>query len=200
MVDVGDAVAQAHGDGLWRVVRRAVSVVQDAHARLVAEVQAAAVALKNVHNAQALLVVLEAAGVYLRQRALSGVAEWGMPQIVPQRYRLGQIFVQRERPRDGARKAADLQRVGQARAVVVALRLEKDLRLVLEAAERFGVGDTVDIPLKAGADAAFVFGRKASARIFGQKAIWADYVMLGAFSFFSGTGHCSTTFVSFWGN
>ena len=143
--------------------------------------------------------MLEAAGVYLRQRALSGVTEWGMPQIVPQRYRLGQIFVQRERPRDGARKAADLQRVGQARAVVVALRLEKDLRFVLEPPERLGVDNPVRVPLKAGADAALVFGRKASARIFGQKAIWADYVMLGAFSFFSGTGHCSTTFVSFWG-
>ena len=141
----------------------------------------------------------ESKGTYFIKYPFSTMSERRMPQIVPQRYRLGQIFVQRERPRDGARKAADLQRVGQARAVVVALRLEKDLRLVFEAAERFGVGDTVDIPLKAGADAAFVFGRKASARIFGQKAIWADYVMLGAFSFFSGTGHCSTTFVSFWG-
>ena len=36
--------------------------------------------------------------------------------------------------------------------------IEEDLRLVLETAEGLGVGDAVDIPLKAGADLALLLG------------------------------------------
>ncbi len=45
----------------------------------------------------------------------------------------------------------DLQRVGHAGAVVVALRLQKDLRLVHEPAEGLAVQDAVGIALIAGA-------------------------------------------------
>ena len=151
MVYVCDAVAQPHDGRLARVVGAAVGVVQDAHARLIAQVQPAPVALQYVHHAQALLIVLEAAGVYAVQRPLARVAEGRVPQIVAERRGLSEVFVQRERPRHRAGKAADLQRVRQARAVMVALRLEEHLRLMLQAAEGLGVRDPVNVALEAGA-------------------------------------------------
>ena len=75
MVYVCDAVAQPHDGRLARVVGAAVGVVQDTHARLVAQVQPAPVALEHVHHAQALLIVLEAAGIYAVERPLTRVAE-----------------------------------------------------------------------------------------------------------------------------
>ena len=131
VIYVGYAVAQTHGDGLERVVLRAVGVVEYAHSRLVAEVQPPPVALEYVHDAQALLIVLEAAGIYAVERPLPCVAEGRMPQIVAQRDGLRQILVQLQRPRHGAGKAADLQRVRESGAVMVALGLQKDLSLVL---------------------------------------------------------------------
>ena len=59
------------------------------------------------------------------------MTEGRVPQIVTERSGLRQILVQIESARHGARKAGDLKRVGKAGAVVVALRLEKDLRFVL---------------------------------------------------------------------
>ena len=88
-----------------------------------AQVQAAAVALELVHDAKALLIVMEAAGVYLAQRALARVAERRMAEVVAEADCLRQILVQLQRPRRRPRKARDLERVGQPRAVMVALRL-----------------------------------------------------------------------------
>ena len=48
------------------------------------------------------LVVGKAAGAQAVQRALSRVAEGGMPQVVAQGDGLGQILVQPQRPGDGA--------------------------------------------------------------------------------------------------
>ena len=112
-------------------------MIEDAGARLLAEVQAAPVALQPVHDAQALLIVAEAGFIDLVQCALARVAERRMAEIVAEGDRLGEILVQLQRTRDGARDARDLQRVGQARAVVVALRLEEDLGLMFQAAEGF---------------------------------------------------------------
>ena len=151
MVYVGNAVAQPHNGRFARIVGAAVGVVQDTHARLVAQVQPAPVALEHVHHAQALLIVLEAAGIYAVERPLTRVAERRVSQIMPKRGGLGEVFVQCERPRHRTCKAADLQRVRQARAVMVALGLEEHLRFMLQAAERFGVRDSVNIALEAGA-------------------------------------------------
>ena len=91
--------------------------------------------------------MLEATLVDLVQGPLPGVAEGRVAQIVAQADGLRQILVQPEGPRHGARQTGDLQGVGQAGAVVVSLRLEKDLGLVLETAKGLGVGAAVDIPL-----------------------------------------------------
>ena len=89
------------------------------------------VPLEHVDDAQALLVMLESAGVDQVQRPLAGVAEGRVAQIVAQTDRLAEVLVQAQRPRDRAREPRDLQRMGQAGAVVVALRLQKNLGLVL---------------------------------------------------------------------
>ena len=138
VVDVGHAVCQAHHVGLERAARLPGRVVEDADARLVAEVQAAAVALDAVDDAQALLIVPEAdAGVDRVERALSRVAERRVAEVVPEADGLGEVLIEFERAGDRAREARDLERVCQARAVMVALRAQEHLRLVLQAAERF---------------------------------------------------------------
>ena len=82
------------------------------------------------------------------ERVLARVAERRVAQIVPQPDRLGQILVQRERSGDHARDRRRLQRMRHPRAVVVALRVDEDLRLPLQPAERLRVHDPVPVALK----------------------------------------------------
>ncbi len=49
---------------------------------------------------------------------------------MPERDRLGEVFVEHQRTGDGARDLGELERVRKARAVVVAFRRQEDLRLV----------------------------------------------------------------------
>ena len=78
--------------------------------------------------------------------------ERGVPEVVAEGDGFGEVLVQAQRPRDGARDLADLQRVGEARAVVVALGRQEDLGLVLEAPERLAVDDAVAIAHETGAN------------------------------------------------
>ena len=50
------------------------------------------------------------------------VPEWGMPQVVPQSDCLGQLLVEPQGRCDGAGNLADLERMGQTGAVMVAFR------------------------------------------------------------------------------
>ena len=50
-----------------------------------------------------------------------------------------------------ARDLGDLDRMGEARAVIIALVLDEDLGLVLEAAEGGGMDDAVAVALVTGA-------------------------------------------------
>ena len=74
-----------------------------------------------------------------------------MPEVVAHRDSLGQVSlspIARGRPGD----LADIEGMGQAHAVVVALGREEYLRLVLQAAERLGVDDPVAVALETGAE------------------------------------------------
>ena len=87
--------------------------------------------------AQRLGVVVEAAearhaGV---ERVLARMAEGGVAEVVRQGERLREILVEAERAGERPGDLAHLDRVGQAGAVVVALVVDEDLRLVLEAPE-----------------------------------------------------------------
>ena len=65
------------------------------------------------------------------ERSLPRVAERRMAQIVAERDGLGQVLIQAQCAGNCACDLRDLQRMGQAGAVVVALRGQKDLRFLL---------------------------------------------------------------------
>ncbi len=152
VVDVRDAVDELHDPSLERGGRGRSRVVQDAVPDLVRQIQPAAVALQVLDDTQRVLVVAEPTprrGLErVGQRLLAGVAERRVSEVVAERDRLGQVLVQLQRARHRARDPDHLERVGQPRAVVVALRRDEDLRLVLEAPERLGVDDAVAVALE----------------------------------------------------
>ena len=79
--------------------------------------------LQPRHDPQRLGVVVEAAeGRHaVVERVLAGMAEGRVAEVVGERQRLGQILVEAERAGERAGDLADLDRVGQAGAVMVAL-------------------------------------------------------------------------------
>ncbi len=94
-----------------------------------------------------LRVVVEAARAFeaFVERALAGVAEGRMAEIVRQRGGLRQVLVEPERARQRAGDLHHFQRVGEPRAVMVALVIDEHLRLVRQAAEGGGMDDAVAI-------------------------------------------------------
>ena len=92
----------------------------------------------------------------LVQHVLPGVAEWCVPQVVPQSDSLGQIFVEAKGPRYGPGNLADFKGVGQAGAVVIPFRGEENLRFVGEPPEALAVNDPVAVLLVLGAQLAWV--------------------------------------------
>jgi hypothetical protein len=128
-------------------------VLDDAFADLPREVQAAESRiplLERLHDAEALPVVIEAAvGLHEAiQGALARMAERGVSQVVCQGDGLGEILVEAEGAGQRARHLGGLHRVGEPRAVVVALVVDEDLRLVLETPEGGGVDDAVAVALE----------------------------------------------------
>ena len=73
------------------------------------------------------------------------------PEVVGQRDRLDQVFVQPQRPRDRAPQLRHLQRMRQARAEQVAFVVQEHLGLVDQAPEGRRMDDAVAIALEVGA-------------------------------------------------
>src|SRR5258707_532383 len=71
------------------------------------------------------------------------------------------------RPRDAARDPRRLERVGEACPEVVAFRVDEDLRLVTEPAERLRVDDAIPVALERRAQPAFLFPLAAPPRLIG---------------------------------
>ena len=109
---------------------------------------------EGVDDAQALQVVLEAAAPRMGgaqagiERVLPGVAERRVAEVVGERDRLDQVFVQAEFARHRAPELRHLERVRQPGAEQVALVVEEDLGLVDEAPKRGAVDDAVAIALE----------------------------------------------------
>ena len=168
VVDVGDAVGEAHHPALEGGGKPVTGVTADAVANLPGEVETPALMLQRLDHAHALFVVLEPAGAFrpedVVEDGLAGVAEGSVTEIVAQRHGLHQVFVQTAGPGYGAGDARDLQRVGETGAVVVAFRRDEDLSLVLEPPERLAVHDAVAIALVGGAQSAGLLGVFPSAR------------------------------------
>ena len=124
-------------------------------------------ALQRGDDAQGLRIVVEAAigreaGV---ERALAGMAERRMAEIVGQRQRLGQIFVDAERARQRPRHLRDFERMGEPGAVVVALVEHENLGLVLEAAEGGRMDDAVAVAAEGAAALADRLGVQPAAAL-----------------------------------
>ena len=116
-----------------------------------------------------MLVVAEAAPPALAQarveHRLAGVAEGRVAEVVAEPDRLGEVLVQPQRARHGARDPARLERVREPGAVVVALRRDEHLGLVLQPPERLGVDDPVAVALEGGAMVRVRLGLLAHGRI-----------------------------------
>ena len=97
------------------------------------------------------------------ERLLAGVAERRVAGVVAEPDRLDEILVQPQRAGDDARDPGRLERVGHARAVVVAGRVDEDLRLALQPAERLRVDDPVAVALERRADVGLALGPEAAA-------------------------------------
>ena len=134
----------------------------NAVAHLPGQIETLPVPLQHVHDAQALLVVVEPARDQLPEHPLAGVAERCVPEVVRECDRFGQLLVEPQHLRDRPRDLRHLERMGQAGAVVVARRREKHLGLVLQPAERLRVDDTVAIALKRRPDRVVRFGPQAA--------------------------------------
>ena len=94
----------------------------------------------------------------------SGMAERRMAEIMRQGHGLGQVLINPQDPRNRPGDLRDLDRVGQARTVIIALVINEDLGLILQLAERAGMNDPVAVALKDAPGQAFGFGIKATAR------------------------------------
>ena len=73
-----------------------------------------------------------------------------MPQIVRECDGFAEVRVETQRHRDAARHLCDLERVGEARPVVVAFERREYLRLALHAAKRSAVDHAISVTLERG--------------------------------------------------
>ena len=98
-------------------------------------------------HAQRLGVVVEAAGAAHRgiERALAGMTERRMAEIVGQRQRLGEVLVDPKRAGDGAGDLRDFETMGEAGAVMIALVIDEHLGLIVEPAEGGRMQDAVAV-------------------------------------------------------
>ena len=97
---------------------------------------------------QRLRVVVEAAmGLEaFIERPLAGMAERGMPDVMGQRQRFGEVLVEPKLAGQRTGDLRDFQGMGQPGAVMIALMEHENLRFVLQAPERGGMNDPVAIP------------------------------------------------------
>src|SRR5262245_14890454 len=124
-----------------------------------------AIVFENVDDTQTLFVVIESTRDQIAEDAFTGMTERSVSEIVSERDRLGEFFIQTEHLRDAARDLRHLERVCQARAVMVAGGREEHLCLVLQTTERLAVDHAIAIALEGGPNRILGFLTQASARV-----------------------------------
>ena len=129
--------------------------------------------LQRRHHTQALRIVVEAAMSLeaVIQRALTGMAEGRMAEIVRQCQSLGQVFVEAKLPRQCASDLGHFQRVGQPGAVMIALVKDENLGLVLEATKSRRMDHPVAIAPKCAACCAWWLRETAATAMIGVAGI-----------------------------
>jgi hypothetical protein len=123
--------------------------------------------LEQVDRAQTLQVVLEAAVVAhaFVERFLAGMAKRRMAEVVCQRDRFHEVFVELQGARDAAGDLRHFEAVRQAGTEQIALVIDEDLRLVFEAPESGRVYDAVPVALEVAAVGRLAVRMKATARV-----------------------------------
>ena len=111
--------------------------------RLVAKIESVPTGvapLQPRHQPQGVGVMLEPAiGRHaFVQHVLAGMAKTGVAEIVRQRRRLGQVFVEVQPAREGAGNLRHLDRMGEAGAKMIAFERNEHLGFTREAAEGRG--------------------------------------------------------------
>src|SRR6185369_6166632 len=149
------AVSLIAPNGRAIAVRQRAVMLDEAFERLPSQVQpveGGITALQGGHDPERLRIVVEPSGGLEAaiERALAGMSERWVPEVVRQRKRFGQILVEAERAGERARNLRNFKGMRQPRAVVIALVEDEDLRLVGEPAECVRVNDTIAIAAKIG--------------------------------------------------
>ena len=88
-----------------------------------------------------------------------------MTEVVRQRHRLDEIFVQPQRAGDRTADLRYFERMGQSRPEKIAFVIDEDLGLVLKTAEGGAMDDAVTVALKVGATGRLRFGVLSSTRM-----------------------------------
>jgi len=155
----GDAVGGVAGSRPPGLVEQRTVVLCKPFQHFPTEVEAiegGVAALEPRYHRERLRIVIETAmvGEAMVERTFAGVTERRMTEIVCESASLGQVFVKSERTGERARDLGHLQGVGQPGAVMIALVVDEDLRLVGETPESRRVDDPVAIPAKSAAPGA----------------------------------------------
>ena len=100
------------------------------------------------------------------ERALAGMAEWRVAEVVSERQRLGQILIKPQPPRQRAGNLGDFKSMGEPRAIMVAFVKNENLGFMLEPAEGSGMDDAVAIAAKAATGLARRLGMQPAAAAF----------------------------------
>src|SRR5437868_4037195 len=101
------------------------------------------------------------------ERLFARMPKGRVAEIVRQRQGLGEVLVEPQHAGDGAGDLRHFEAVGQARPVMVALVIDKDLRLVLQPAKRARMEDAVAVALKRRAHRVLGLGMEPAATFFG---------------------------------
>ena len=164
VVDVRDAIDDAHDLALERVRLDLSRVLENAVAHLPRQVQRLGDPVRLLVVAKAEVEALAQAGVEL---LLADVAERRVAHVVTEADGFGEVLVQLEGPGDSAGDRGRLERVRHASAEVVAGRVDEDLCLALQPPERLRVQDPVAIALERRAHTALGLLARAPARLVG---------------------------------
>jgi hypothetical protein len=166
-------------------------MMRDTIAHFPRQVEPPAFVFQDVDDPQALLVMVEASGHQIVEHALPRMPERCMPKVVSQSNRFSELLVKLENLCNRSRDLRHLERVGEARPVVIACWGKEDLRLVLQPAERLRVNDAVAVALKRRPYIVFGFFAQTSPRVGAFCGLRREDLSLTRFEVFTDTGHKS---------
>ena len=177
VVEIGNGVGDSHNlrferevvfERRYKIAAR-LGMPENALPDFVRKVKPAPLSFYTLHDVKALPVVSEAAGQNLVQLVFTDMPKRCVSKVMPKPYRLGEVFIEIERARDGARNLADFESVGKAGNIVVAQWRNEDLRLMLQPAERLAVEDAVSVALVFSAYIGWRLGDGASGGLAGLR-------------------------------